>query len=197
MWLIVGLGNPGMEYAWTPHNMGFLAIDRLAEKGGIRVERPEAKSLIGRGTLAGKEVILAQPQTMMNLSGLAVRDLISRFEIELANLVVLYDEVDLAAGVIRVLERGSAGTHNGMKSVIGSLETQDVCRVRIGIRPDHPLENLRAYVLHPMRKSELAVAAETIEMAAEAVETILSDGVTRAMNKFNRRNPPLDPETKD
>lgn len=197
MWLIVGLGNPGMEYAWTPHNMGFLAIDRLAEKGGIRVERPEAKSLIGRGTLAGKEVILAQPQTMMNLSGLAVRDLISRFEIELANLVVLYDEVDLAAGVIRVLERGSAGTHNGMKSVIGSLETQDVCRVRIGIRPDHPLENLRAYVLHPMRKSELAVAAETIEMAAEAVETILSEGVTRAMNKFNRRNPPLDPETKN
>jgi len=196
MWLIVGLGNPGMEYAWTPHNMGFLAIDRLAEKGGIRVVRPEAKSLIGRGTLAGKAVILAQPQTMMNLSGLAVRDLISRFEIELANLVVLYDEVDLAAGVIRVLERGSAGTHNGMKSVIGSLETQDVCRVRIGIRPDHPLENLRAYVLHPMRKSELAVAAETIEMAAEAVETILSDGVTRAMNKFNRRNPPLDPETK-
>jgi PTH1 family peptidyl-tRNA hydrolase len=105
--------------------------------------------------------------------------------------------VDLAAGVIRVLERGSAGTHNGMKSVIGSLETQDVCRVRIGIRPDHPLENLRAYVLHPMRKSELAVAAETIEMAAEAVETILSEGVTRAMNKFNRRNPPLDPETKN
>jgi peptidyl-tRNA hydrolase, PTH1 family len=197
MWLIVGLGNPGMEYAWTPHNMGFLAIDRLAEKGGIRVERPEAKSLIGRGALAGKEVILAQPQTMMNLSGLAVRDLLSRFEVELANLVVLYDEVDLAAGVIRVLERGSAGTHNGMKSVIGSLATQDVCRVRIGIRPDHPLENLRAYVLHPMRKSELAVAAETIEMAAEAVETILSEGVTRAMNKFNRRNPPLDPETKN
>ena len=197
MWLIVGLGNPGMEYAWTPHNMGFLSIDRLAEKGGIRVERPEAKSLIGRGTLAGKEVILAQPQTMMNLSGLAVRDLISRFEVELSNLVVLYDEVDLAAGVIRVLERGSAGTHNGMKSVIDSLETQDVCRVRIGIRPDHPLENLRAYVLHPMRKSELAVAAETIEMAAEAVETILSEGVTRAMNKFNRRNPPLDPETKN
>jgi PTH1 family peptidyl-tRNA hydrolase len=197
MWLIVGLGNPGMEYAWTPHNMGFLAIDRLAEKGGIRVERPEAKSLIGRGSLAGKEVILAQPQTMMNLSGLAVRDLLSRFDIELGNLVVLYDEVDLAAGVIRVLERGSAGTHNGMKSVIGSLETQDVCRVRIGIRPDHPLENLRAYVLHPMRKSELAVAAETIEMAAEAVETILSEGVTRAMNKFNRRNPPLDPETKN
>jgi PTH1 family peptidyl-tRNA hydrolase len=197
MWLIVGLGNPGMEYAWTPHNMGFLAIDRLAEKGGIRVERPEAKSLIGRGTLAGKEVILAQPQTMMNLSGLAVRDLLSRFDVELGNLVVLYDEVDLAAGVIRVLERGSAGTHNGMKSVIGSLETQDVCRVRIGIRPDHPLENLRAYVLHPMRKSELAVAAETIEMAADAVETILSEGVTRAMNKFNRRNPPLDPETKN
>ena len=197
MWLIVGLGNPGMEYAWTPPNMGLLAIDRLAEKGGIRVERPEAKSLIGRGTLAGKEVILAQPQTMMNLSGLAVRDLLLRFEVELSNLVVLYDEVDLAAGVIRVLERGSAGTHNGMKSVIGSLETQDVCRVRIGIRPDHPLENLRAYVLHPMRKSELAVAGETIEMAAEAVETILSEGVTRAMNKFNRRNPPLDPETKN
>ena len=195
MWLIVGLGNPGIEYAWTPHNMGFLAIDRLAEKGGIRVERPEAKSYIGRGTLAGQEVILAKPQTMMNLSGLAVRDLLARFEIDLANLVVLYDEADLAAGVIRVLPSGSAGTHNGMKSVIGALESQEICRIRIGIRPDHPIENLKAFVLRPMKKGELEAAAEVIELASEAAETILSEGVTRAMNKFNRRNPPLEPET--
>ena len=195
MWLIVGLGNPGIEYAWTPHNMGFLAIDRLAEKGGIRVERPEAKSYIGRGTLAGQEVILAKPQTMMNLSGLAVRDLLARFEIDLANLVVLYDEADLAAGVIRVLPSGSAGTHNGMKSVIGALESQEICRIRIGIRPDHPIENLKAFVLRPMKKGELEAAAEVIELASEAAETILSEGVTRAMNKFKRRNPPLEPET--
>lgn len=195
MWLIVGLGNPGIEYAWTPHNMGFLAIDLLAEKGGIRVERPEAKSYIGRGTLAGQEVILAKPQTMMNLSGLAVRDLLARFEIGLDNLIVLYDEADLAAGIIRVLPGGSAGTHNGMKSVIGVLESQDICRIRIGIRPDHPIENLKAFVLRPMKKGELEAAAEVIETAAEAVETILSEGVTRAMNKFNRRNPPAEPET--
>ncbi len=137
MRLIVGLGNPGIEYAWTPHNLGFLAIDRLAEMGGIRVERPEAKSVIGRGEIGGQEVVLAKPQTMMNLSGFAVRDLLGRLEIGPADLIVLCDEVQLPWGMIRVRPEGTAGTHNGMKSVVASIASTDFCRVRLGVGPDH------------------------------------------------------------
>lgn len=190
MRLIVGLGNPGIEYAWTPHNLGFLAVDRLAEAGNIRVERPEAKSYIGRGELAGQEVVLAKPQTMMNLSGLAVRELLERLEISPAELIVLCDEVMLPFGMIRVGERGSPGTHNGMKSVVGAVGTQEFCRVRLGVQPDHPVGDLAAYVLHAMRKAELEEAAEMLDQAAQAIEVILKDGVARAMNQFNRRVPP-------
>jgi PTH1 family peptidyl-tRNA hydrolase len=195
MRLIVGLGNPGVEYAWTPHNLGFLAVDRLAEAGNIRVERPEAKSYIGLGELAGKEVALAKPQTMMNLSGLAVRELLERLEISPAELIVLCDEVMLPFGMIRVGERGSAGTHNGMKSVVSAVGTTEFCRVRLGVGPDHPVGDLAAYVLRPMRKSDLEPAAEMIDEAAKAVEVILKQGVAKAMNQFNRRVPPPE-ETK-
>jgi PTH1 family peptidyl-tRNA hydrolase len=190
MRLIVGLGNPGIEYAWTPHNLGFLAVDRLAEAGNIRVERPEAKSYIGRGELAGEEVVLAKPQTMMNLSGMAVRELLARLEIGPAELIVLCDEVMLPFGMIRVGERGSAGTHNGMKSVVSAVGTIEFCRVRLGVQPDHEVGDLAAYVLHPMRKAELEDAAEMIDQAAQAVEVILKQGVAKAMNQFNRRVPP-------
>jgi peptidyl-tRNA hydrolase, PTH1 family len=195
MRLIVGLGNPGIEYAWTPHNLGFLAVDRLAEAGNIRVERPEAKSYIGRGELAGEEVVLAKPQTMMNLSGMAVRELLARLEIGPAELIVLCDEVMLPFGMIRVGERGSAGTHNGMKSVVSAVGTIEFCRVRLGVQPDHEVGDLAAYVLHPMRKAELEDAAEMIDQAAQAVEVILKQGVAKAMNQFNRRVPPPE-ETK-
>src|SRR5579862_1538631 len=190
MRLIVGLGNPGIEYAWTPHNLGFLAIDRLAEMGGIRVERPESKSLIGRGEIGEQEVVLAKPQTMMNLSGFAVRDLFARLEIGPADLIVLCDEVQLPWGMVRVNAEGSAGTHNGMKSVIASIESKDFCRVRLGVGPDHPVTDLGGYVLRPMRKADLESAAEMIDQAAEAVKTILTDGVAKAMAKFNRRATP-------
>jgi peptidyl-tRNA hydrolase, PTH1 family len=190
MRLIVGLGNPGIEYAWTPHNLGFLAVDRLAESGNIRVERPEAKSFIGRGEVAGQQVMLAKPQTMMNLSGLAVRELLERLELTPAELIVICDEVQLPFGMIRVNERGSAGTHNGMKSVTGALGTQEFCRVRMGVGPDHPVSDLAAYVLRPMRKNELEDAAPMIDQAAEAVEMILNEGVASAMNRFNRRAAP-------
>lgn len=190
MRLIVGLGNPGPEYAWTPHNLGFLALDRLAEEGNIRVVRPEAKSYTGLGRLAGKDVVLAKPQTMMNLSGLAVRDLLGRFECHPAEMIVLSDEVALPWGMIRVSERGSAGGHNGLKSVIGALGSEEFIRVRMGTRPEHSIEDLAEYDLRPMRKAELEVAAEGIELAAEAVKVILTDGVQRAMNKFNQRVPP-------
>ncbi len=190
MRLIVGLGNPGIEYAWTPHNLGFLAIDRLAEMGGIRVERPEAKSVTGRGEIGGLEVVLAKPQTMMNLSGFAVRDLLARLEIGPAELIVLCDEVQLPWGMIRVRPEGTAGTHNGMKSVVASIASTDFCRVRLGVGPDHAVSDLAGYVLRPMHKSDLESAAEMIDQTAEAVKMILTDGVAKAMSKFNRRATP-------
>ena len=190
MWLIVGLGNPGIEYAWTPHNAGFLAVDEIAERGGIRVERPESKSLVGVGRFAGNEVALAKPQTMMNLSGLAVRDLLQRYECSPEELVILYDDVALPWGMLRIRERGTAGGHNGLKSIIGAIGTTEFARVRIGVQPDHPIGDLAAYVLRPMRKAELQVMADVAAQAAEAVELILAEGTARAMNRFNRRVSP-------
>lgn len=189
MWLIVGLGNPGPEYAWTPHNLGFLAVDRLAKLAGARVERPEAKSFIGRGKLAGQEVWLAKPQTFMNASGMAVRELLARLEANPSEMIVVFDEVALPWGMLRIRERGSAGGHNGLESVIGALGTDEFIRVRLGIAPEHPVQDLSAYVLKPMRKAELEAAAALLDDAAEAVQVILTDGVKRAMSRFNRRVP--------
>src|SRR5215469_16037477 len=190
MRLIVGLGNPGPEYQWTPHNLGFLAVDEIANRANIRVERPEGKALVGKGTVAGEEVILAKPQTYMNLSGVSVRDLLERYELEPAGLLVMYDERDLPWGMIRIGERGSPGTHNGAKSVTSSVGTQQFARLRPGCGPDHPVSDLAEYVLRPMKKAALEVAAEMVVMAGEAVEMILKDGIAAAMNKFNRRVSP-------
>ena len=195
MRLIVGLGNPGLEYAWTPHNLGFLAVDAIAERARIRVERPEAKSLVGLGQFAGQEIALAKPHTMMNLSGLAVRDLIERFECGPEGMIVLYDDVALPWGMLRVRERGSAGSHNGLKSIIGTIGMNEFPRVRMGIQPEHPVGDLAAHVLRPMRKAEREIAAEMTGQAADAVELILTRGVAHAMNRFNRRvGPPEGPE---
>jgi PTH1 family peptidyl-tRNA hydrolase len=190
MRLIVGLGNVGMQYAWSPHNLGFLAIDRIAERAGIRVERPESKSHVGFGKLAGQEVALAKPQTMMNLSGLAVRDLLARLECGPQGLTVLYDDVALPWGMLRIRERGTAGGHNGLKSIIGAVGTMEFSRVRMGAQPDHPVDDLADYVTRPMRKSDLEIAGEMIEQAAEAVELIVTQGTAAAMNRFNRRASP-------
>jgi PTH1 family peptidyl-tRNA hydrolase len=190
MRLIVGLGNPGPDYLWTPHNLGFLAVDELANRGGIRVERPEGKALVGRGRLANEEVVLAKPQTMMNLSGISVRELLAKYELETSDLILLWDEVDLPWGTIRIREGGSAGSHNGAKSVIGMLQDAGFARVRLGIQPDHPVGDLAAYVLRPMKKAQLDEAATMIGEAADAVELILAEGVAAAMNRFNRRNVP-------
>ncbi len=191
MRLIVGLGNPGPEYAWTPHNLGFLVVDELAERaGGIRLGRPEAKSLVGRGHLAREEVILAKPQTFMNSSGVAVRELLRRFELEPSKLIVASDDVALPWGVLRIRRRGSAGGHNGLKSVIGALGTGEFVRVRLGVQPEDPVGDLTAYVLRPMGKHELELASEMVAEAADAIEVILGQGVQEAMNRFNRRVPP-------
>lgn len=194
MWLIVGLGNPGYEYAWTPHNLGFLVIDLVAERAGIRVERPEAKSYAGNGRIGQQDVALAKPQTYMNLSGMAVRELAERYEAEPAEILIVVDDVALPWGSLRIRERGSAGGHNGLKSVIGALGTDEFVRVRLGIQPDHPVGDLAAYVLHRMRKSELEAAAELVERAADAVESVVGEGVRHAMNRFNRRAPELGAE---
>ena len=194
MRLIVGLGNPGIEYAWTPHNLGFLVVDKLAEQADIRVTRPEAKSLVGRGHLAGHEVVLAKPQTMMNLSGLAVRELVGRAECELSDVIVVCDDVALPWGMIRVRERGSAGGHNGLKSVIGALGTMEFPRVRLGVLPLGRVGDLREYVLRQIRRDEEDLAAEEVEQAAEAVKLIVAEGTQRAMNRFNRRVPPGEDE---
>jgi PTH1 family peptidyl-tRNA hydrolase len=190
MRLIVGLGNPDPEYQWTPHNLGFMVVDELANRNGIRVERPEGKALVGRGRVAGEEVVLAKPQTYMNLSGVSVRELLSKYELDVPDLLVMWDEIQLPFGTIRIHGSGSAGSHNGAKSVIGSLGTQDFARLRLGFAPDHPIGNMRDFVLRPMKKAELEVAAEMIGEAADAVEVILTQGIDAAMTKYNRRKEP-------
>jgi PTH1 family peptidyl-tRNA hydrolase len=193
MRLIVGLGNPDPEYQWTPHNLGFMAVDELANRNSIRVERPEGKALVGRGEIAGQEVLLAKPQTYMNLSGVSVRELLAKYELDVSDLLVMWDEVQLPWGTIRIHPDGSAGSHNGAKSVIGSVGTQQFARLRLGCGADHPVGSRKEYVLRPMRKAELEVASEMIGEAGDAVELILSQGIEAAMNKYNRRKPP-DPE---
>jgi peptidyl-tRNA hydrolase, PTH1 family len=189
MRIIVGLGNPGPEYEWTPHNLGFLAIDGLAERANIRVTRPEAKSYVGRGTLAGEDVILAKPQTMMNLSGVAVRMLLEKYECMPSDVVILIDEVDLPWGMIRIRERGRNSTHNGLKSIISSLGTDEFVRVRLGVQPEQIWGDRRDYVLCSMNREERRIAQEMVADAVVAVETIITDGVEKAMSKFNRRVP--------
>jgi peptidyl-tRNA hydrolase, PTH1 family len=187
MWLIVGLGNPDPEYQWTPHNLGFMAVDELANRGGIRVQRPEGKALVGRGKLAGEDVVLAKPQTYMNLSGISVRELLEKYELNVADLLVMWDEAQLPLGTIKINGDGSAGSHNGAKSVIGSLGTQQFARLRLGCAPEHPEASRKEYVLRPMKKAELEVAAEMIGEAGAAVELILTQGLDAAMTKYNRR----------
>jgi peptidyl-tRNA hydrolase, PTH1 family len=189
MRLVVGLGNPDPEYQWTPHNLGFMAVDELANRAAIRVERPEGKALVGRGKLAGEEILLAKPQTYMNLSGISVRELLAKYELDVSDLLVMWDEVQLPLGTIRIHPDGSAGSHNGAQSVINALGTQEFARLRLGCGPDHPLNSRREHVLRPMRKAELEIASEMIDEAGNAVETILREGIDAAMNKFNRRKP--------
>jgi peptidyl-tRNA hydrolase, PTH1 family len=187
MRLIVGLGNPDPEYQWTPHNLGFMVIDELANRGSIRVERPEGKALVGRGKLAGEEVLLAKPQTYMNLSGISVRELLSKYDLGLADLLVMWDEAQLPLGTIKINGDGSAGSHNGAKSVIGAVGTQQFARLRLGCAPEHPPGSRKEYVLRPMRKVELNIAAEMIAEAGDAVELLLTQGLEAAMTKYNRR----------
>ncbi|HUI53398.1 MAG TPA: aminoacyl-tRNA hydrolase [Bryobacteraceae bacterium] len=188
MFLVAGLGNPGEEYALTPHNLGFLIVDRLAEQYGIRVNRKDSKTLLGVGEIEGHAVMLAKPQTYMNLSGTAVAPLMSKHAIEPGQLVVVYDELDLPWLALRIKPKGSAAGHKGMQSVIGSLHTSDLVRVRLGIHPDHPVDGAE-FVLAPFRRSQMKELEELVDYGAGAVRSIIAEGVSKAMTKFNRRAP--------
>jgi PTH1 family peptidyl-tRNA hydrolase len=194
MFLVAGLGNPGEEYALTPHNLGFLVVDRLAERHGIRVSRKDSKALVGVGEIDGHPVMLAKPQTFMNLSGSSLRSLMEKHSIELDRLVVVYDELDLSWGAVRIKPKGSAAGHKGMQSVISALGTNEIVRVRLGIHPGHPIKDGAEFVLAPLRRQQLKELDELVGYAADAVRAIIAEGVEKAMTKYNRRAPGLNTE---
>jgi peptidyl-tRNA hydrolase, PTH1 family len=187
--LIVGLGNPGVEYQSTPHNMGFMAVDRIARECAVQVVNRHCKAVTARAILDGQPVLLAKPETYMNHSGESVRELVDRYEVDPAqDLIVLYDELALPFGSIRVRERGSAGGHNGMKSIIAALGgSQEFLRIRLGIGPDYKLTSGKDYVLSPIRKAQLPLKEQALEAATEAVRMILTQGASAAMNRFNQK----------
>jgi len=195
--LIVGLGNPGIEYQFTPHNIGFLAVDRIAEQCGVMVDNRHAKALTGRTRIGNEEVLLAKPETYMNHSGMSVRDLVDKHEVNAEkDLIVIYDELDLPLGMIRIRARGSSAGHNGMQSIINALQTEEVQRMRLGVAPDDPAKGGARYILGQFRKSQLARVDEVLDLAAQAVNVIINEGIATAMNRFNRKNKPEE-EDKD
>jgi len=191
--LIVGLGNPGIEYQFTPHNLGFLTIDRLAQQCGVEVRNRNCRAMTARAVIGEQQVLLAKPETYMNLSGLSVRELLARHELKPeTDLIVIYDELDLRLGTIRIRQRGSSAGHNGMESVIGALDTQEFLRIRLGIAPEKKIADGVKYVLTPFRKKQLKAVDEVLDKAAEAVKVILTEGSGAAMNRFNRKPDPED-----
>ena len=194
MKLIVGLGNPGVEYQFTPHNIGFLAVDRIAEQCGVMIENRHCKALTARSRIGNEEILLAKPETYMNLSGMSVLELVRKYEVEPEkDLIVIYDELDLPLGMIRVRARGSSAGHNGMQSIINALQTEELARIRIGVAPDDPRKGGAKYILAPFRKSQLVAVDEALDVTAQAVNAIINDGMATAMNKFNRKNKPEEP----
>jgi peptidyl-tRNA hydrolase, PTH1 family len=194
MRLVVGLGNPGEEYANTPHNLGFLVIDRLAENHSIRVNRRDSRALTGIGEISGHPVMLAKPQTFMNLSGTSLGPLLEKHGLTPRDLVLVYDELDLPWTALRIKPKGSSANHNGVESVIRSLGTKDFARVRLGIHPGHPIRDGADFVLSPFRRQQQKELDELVGYAADAVSSIIAEGVEKAMTKYNRRAPGLQTE---
>lgn len=188
-WLIVGLGNPGEEYRLTPHNLGYLTVDRLAGDARIRISRPEENALVGHGPLGGGAVLLAKPLSYMNRSGGPVKRLLRRYRLKPENLLVIHDELDLPWQSLRLKQRGSAAGHNGMQSIVDSLGTSNFPRLRIGIHPGHPVANGAKYVLHPFGHQDLDEVNGIVGRAADVVHHMLAEGVEKAMARCNRRTP--------
>jgi peptidyl-tRNA hydrolase, PTH1 family len=196
--IVVGLGNPGLEYLWTPHNAGFMAIDRIAGQEGVVVQNRRCRAATATCRIAGRQVVLAKPETFMNLSGLSVAALVREFEADPAkDLLVIYDELDLRLGTFKIRERGSPAGHNGARSITGALGDQEWLRLRIGVGLNLPPEAIAAagarrpgkdYLLSPMRKADLTVLDEVLDRVATATRRIIEQGPGPAMNEFNRRD---------
>jgi PTH1 family peptidyl-tRNA hydrolase len=187
MKMIAGLGNPGYEYQQTPHNLGFMAVDRLARERSLELTHHEAQALTASTRLEGVDVLLAKPQTYMNLSGMAVGRLVAKYGLEVGDLIVLVDDAALPLGSLRIRPRGGAGGHNGLKSIIGALDSGDFARLRMGVNPQQPIGDMVSYVLGRFRASDLGTVDDMLGQACEAVHVILREGLQTAMNRFNRR----------
>lgn len=186
MYVVVGLGNPGKKYENTRHNMGFITIDQIAEALGVKVDKIKHKSLVGEANIAGQKVLLVKPQTYMNLSGEAVREVLAYYKVPVENLIVIYDDIDLATGTIRLRAKGSSGTHNGMRNIIYQIQDDNFPRIRIGIGSEKK-GDLANFVTGGITKAEVAPLEDAITRAKESVFSIIEDGIDRAMNKFNTR----------
>ena len=185
--LIVGLGNPGIEYQFTPHNLGFLAIDRIASEYGVEVRNRQCRALTAKIEMGTDTVLLAKPETFMNLSGASVRELVSKYEVSPEeDLIVIQDELDFPLGTLRIHRRRNSAGHNGIESVIGALATNDFLRLRMGVAPERTIEDGMSYLLSPLRKAQLKIVDGMLDTAAEAVKVILTEGTAAAMNRFNR-----------
>ncbi len=190
MYVIAGLGNPGRKYEHTRHNMGFITIDRLAEKHSIKVDKLKFKALVGEGRIAGQKVLLVKPQTYMNLSGESIRQVMRFYKLETENLIVIYDDIDIELGALRIRKFGSAGTHNGMKSVVYQLNSDRFPRIRIGIGSGNPGGDLADFVIGGFTKEEVPILEETVDKAVNAVECIIGSGTDIAMNRYNTKKKP-------
>jgi peptidyl-tRNA hydrolase, PTH1 family len=186
--LIVGLGNPGIEYQFTPHNIGFLAVDRIAGDHGVEIRNRQCRALTARVVIGGETVLLAKPETYMNLSGMSVRELVAEHEANPeSDLIVIQDELDFPLGTLRIHTRRSSAGHNGIESIIAALGTNDFLRIRIGVAPERKVSDGKEYLLAPMRKADLKVVDGMLDETEDAVKAILKDGPAAAMNWFNRK----------
>jgi len=188
MYIIAGLGNPGKKYENTRHNMGFIAIDLLAEEFGIKVDKLKFKSLVGEGRIAGQRVLLMKPQTYMNLSGEAIREAVNFYKIDPEELIVIYDDIDIPTGTFRIRKKGSAGTHNGMRSVVYQIQSDQFPRIRVGIGSEKKVDLIH-YVTGGVSKSEKELLEDALVKAAKSAACIVEKGIDKAMNEFNVRPP--------
>ena len=195
MYIIAGLGNPGKKYENTRHNMGFIAIDLLAEEFGIKVDKLKFKSLVGEGRIAGQRVLLMKPQTYMNLSGEAIREAVNFYKIEPEELIVIYDDIDIPTGTFRIRKKGSAGTHNGMRSVVYQIQSDQFPRIRVGIGSEKKVDLIH-YVTGGVSKSEKELLEDALVKAAKSAACIVEKGIDKAMNEFNVRPPKKEKPTK-
>lgn len=184
-WLIVGLGNPGAQYEATRHNLGFMLVDRLARQFNVQVKRSECRALIGQASFNDQTIELVKPQTFMNLSGESIACLLKKETRSRKNIIVATDDLALPVGKIRLRPKGSAGGHNGLKSLIEYLRTDEFIRLRIGIQPEHPITETKSFVLDKFSRTDLEIIEKVLDTSAEAVRAVISDGVEKAMAQFN------------